>query len=743
MKKLLVFVFMITMTLQAATVKNLKFDGLIHISQEVASEMIGIKSGDDVDIEKIDKAIKTLYKQGYFEDVWVEDTGDGELVFHFKEKPTIAQIELSGIGENDKEKVMGILGLKKGEVYDLEKATLAQLRIAQYYEAQGYFDTVVEHKKEFINKTALKLNFLINRGEEVFIKSVKMCGAKALEYSDVEPSIANKEAEWLPWMWGFNDGKLRLSDLEYDPERIKNVYMQNGYLDATVSTPFLKAYLDSYTATLTYKIDEGKQYKIGLVDIKKPEDLNISVDELKDEMVLQSGDVFDVDRLRKDVKKVETAVANLGYAYARVIPDIQKNKEKAVADIYLRVVPGNKVYINDVRISGNSRTIDRVVRREVFLAAGDLYNKTDLEDSKSALKRSSYFEDVKIEEKRVSKDKIDLIVKVKEASTGSIGGGIGYGSSDGLLLNASVSDTNIFGSGITASVNVDRSDKELSGKISLNNPRIFDSIYSLGGSIYRQDYSNYNYNTLTTGFSLNVGRRFGRHFSGSIGYILQSVKYSNFQDTTGLGIYTDANYPDILKSSIIPALSFNNTDDYYLPRKGMSFKTSLEFAGLGGDAKFAKSITKFNYYYGLRDKIKYDLILRYKAQAKYLIDNGYVPLDDYFEMGGISSVRGYSSGSLYPTQVVDSRLIYGGNMMFANSVEASFPLIERLKMRGALFLDYGMIGYDGLDIKRAGTGISLEWISPMGPISLIFAKPLLEESGDNTSSFEFSMGRQF
>jgi len=242
MKIFLMISLLMASLVQAAIVKSLKFDGLVHLSEEVASEMIGIKSGDSVDIEIIDKAIKTLYKQGYFKDVWVEEVSDGNIVFYFKEKPTVANIELDGISENDKEKVLGFLGMRKGEVYDIKKAALSELRIIKFYEAQGYFDTVVEHKTESLTESSVKLSFLVNRGEEVFIKSVKMCGANALEYSDIEPKIANKEAEFLPWMWGFNDGKLRLSDLPNDSARIKNVYMEYGYLDAKVSAPFLKAY---------------------------------------------------------------------------------------------------------------------------------------------------------------------------------------------------------------------------------------------------------------------------------------------------------------------------------------------------------------------------------------------------------------------------------------------------------------------------------------------------------------------
>jgi outer membrane protein insertion porin family len=294
---------------------------------------------------------------------------------------------------------------------------------------------------------------------------------------------------------------------------------------------------------------------------------------------------------------------------------------------------------------------------------------------------------------------------------------------------------------MTASVNVERSDSELSGKLSLANPRVFDSIYSLAGSVYRTK-SDYTYNTIddytatTTGFNLSVGRSFGRHWRGSLGYVLEDKQYSDY-NTSSVFVYTD-----LLKSSIVPSVTYNTTDDYYLPRKGINFKSSLEFAGVGGDAKFTKSVTKFNYFYGLRDEFKYDLILRYKSQFQYLLDNGQVPVDEYLKMGGISTVRGYSSGTIGPEDSTGS--YYNGTMMLVNTVEASFPLIERLKMRGAVFFDYGMIGQKNLsDEIRAGTGAVLEWVSPMGPISLVFAKALLEETGDDTSSFEFTMGRQF
>jgi len=268
----------------------------------------------------------------------------------------------------------------------------------------------------------------------------------------------------------------------------------------------------------------------------------------------------------------------------------------------------------------------------------------------------------------------------------------------------------------------------------------------MGGSVYRrQNEYNYDtsttvYDTATTGFNINLGRRIGRRWGVSVGYVLEDKQY-DYRDANITNTYV---YTDLLKSSIIPSVRYNSTDNYQLPREGISFKSSLEYAGVGGDAEFVKSVTKFNYYYGFRDSMKYDLILRYKMQAHYLYDNGFVPIDEYLTMGGVSTVRGYESGSIGPIETVGTNTYYNGNTMLINTVEASFPLIERLKMRGAIFLDYGMIGHDSIDDDiRAGTGAVLEWISPMGPISLIFAKALLQEEGDRTASFEFTMGRQF
>ncbi|MBZ7960278.1 MULTISPECIES: outer membrane protein assembly factor BamA [Campylobacter] len=727
-------------TLSGATViKEIKFSGLNHLSNTSALNITGLKIGEKLDLSKVNKAILNLYKQNYFDNIAVKEN-NGILNIIVTEKPSIAKITVTGIASNDRKQIESILGIKKGNLFDESSAKEACDRIKNYYEARSYFDTIVEYKTKTLNNTdGLELEFIVNRGENIIINNVYLSGAKKLSYSNIEPAVINKEKEFMGWMWGRNDGKLKIFELNNDSARISDEYMKKGYLDVQVSAPYLKTYTDIYQADLTYFIKEGKPYKIKNISIENP--LFEEKQNLKTIKNLRSsvGKIINIEDVRKDVKTLETQSADLGYAFVEVYPDIQKNDETHEATINFKVIPHEKVYIRNVIIANNSRTVDRVIRRELYITEGNLYNRTDLTESKNALKRTSYFDDVNIKEKKVDDTHIDLIVDVKEASTGAISGGIGYGSSDGLLLNASLSDTNIFGSGIKSSVSVDKSNDTLSGRISLLDPRVLDSQYSLGGTLYSNDYEWDNYSEKNYGFDITLGRQFARYYNVSLTYNLEQSDIYHLSPTL---LRTGYDLGKSIKSSISPALSFNNTDDYYLPRSGIIASTSLEYAGIGGDQKFLSSSTRFNFYQGLQDYIGYDLIYRYKASFYKVWNRGYLPINQRIYLGGIRSIRGFESRTVSPKNEWGDEV--GGTIAFANSVELSFPLIDRIKLRGSMFFDYGMIGRKNLDeIKRMSTGVGLEWITPIGPLQLIFAKPLNKKKGDDTSTFEFNLGTRF
>ncbi|ENU5455602.1 outer membrane protein assembly factor BamA [Campylobacter coli] len=738
MKKIISICALVALS-NAAVIKEIKFSGLNHLSNASALNLTGLKIGETINLDKINTAILNLYKQNYFENIAVEEN-NGILNIIVTEKPSIAKISITGIASNDRKQVESILGIKRGTLFDEASAKEASERIKAYYEAKSYFDTIVEYRKKTLENTeGLELEFIVNRGENIVINNVNLSGAKEFSYSDIEPSIVNKEKEFMGWMWGRNDGKLKIFELSNDSARISDEYMKKGYLDVQVSSPYLKTYTDTYQANLTYFIKEGKPYKIESISIENPlfsEEENIqNVKNLRS----TQGKLINIEDIRKDVKTIETQSADLGYAFAEVYPDIQKNDQTQEASVVFKVIPHDKVYIRNVIISGNSRTVDRVVRRELYITEGNLYNRTDLSESTNALRRTSYFDDVEIKEEKVDDTHIDLIVNVKEASTGAISGGIGYGSSDSLLLNASLSDTNIFGSGIKSSVSVDKSDDTLSGRISLINPRILDSQYSLGGTLYSNDYEWDNYSEKNYGFDITLGRQFARYYNVSLTYNLEQSDIYHLSPTL---LRTGYELGKTIKSSITPAITFNNTDDYYLPRKGIIASTSLEYAGLGGDQEFLSSSSKFNFYQGLQDYIGYDLIYRYKASFYKVWDEGYLPINQRIYLGGIRSLRGFESRTVSPKNEWGDEV--GGTIAFANSVELSFPLIDRIKLRGSVFFDYGMIGNKNLDeIQRMSTGLGIEWITPIGPLQLVFAKPLNDKKGDDTNTFEFNLGTRF
>lgn len=739
--------FLANLAFGATAIKSVNFEGLKQISPLVAQNISGLKIGDAITGYNTNKAITNLFNQGYFDDIYITEN-NGNLIVHVKEKPIISKLDIEGVVTNDRTAMEQIIGLKLGQTYDKVALNQVKERVRQFYEVKGYFDTVVEIEEEFLdeNKSSLYLTVIINRGEKITIKNVNLVGAKKLKYSDIRPAIANKQRETFGWMWGFDDGKLKTADLPNDPARIQNEYMKRGYLNATVSAPFVNTYMSNYTADLTYYITEGERFKVSEISIEAPQYLELDTQKIIKDLKLRNGKRFNADWIRRDIAKLENLVADKGYAYVEVNPDLKPDNENNTVKINYIIKPHAQIYVRNVTISGNEKTADSVVRREMYLTEGELYNRTDLVDSKNSLRRTGYFDDVEITENVVNDNEIDLNIDVKEAPTGSITGGIGYGSGDGLLLSASVSEKNIFGSGISGYVSAEKSDDQLSGAIGFTNPRIYNSEYSLSGQIYARDWDWNDYDEKAYGASATIGRKLGRYTSAYLTYEIEKSKINGLNAYYKKAGYQNGNN---LKSSLIPSIVFNNTDDYYLPRSGIIASASLDYSGLGGDIEYLKGNANFNWYFGMKDYIDWDLIFRYKAGAGYFFDDKNLPVNKKLFLGGMRSVRGYDGRSIPKKKICldNTHCNYietGGKQSFNNSFELSMPLIDRINMRFVTFFDYGMIGDDSWsESKRYSTGAGIEWRTPVGPLQLFWVKPLNKEDYDSTNSFEFTIGARF
>ncbi|MDA7818003.1 outer membrane protein assembly factor BamA [Sulfurimonas sp.] len=744
----------------AYTIKSINYKGMVHISQNVAIRMLDFEIGDTIDDDMLNKSLKKYYEQGYFEDAWI-DMSDGHLTFNFKEKPLISKVQLKGWKEEDEEVLGMIVQVKRGSLYDEKKLEAAKKRIIQALAQETKIDSIVEIEKEYLENGSMQVTFVVSEGEEIIIESLVYDGVFDLDSEEFNEVIANKQREFMGWFYGQEDGKMKLNDLGYDNLRIKEEYMKKGYLDADVRRPFVKVNFDNYTANMSYQIDEGKPYTISA--IKFNQEKEVIDDALIREVVkLKVGEYFNIETFRKDSEKIKTLISDLSYAFVSIVPDLRKDKEKQTVEVVFRIVPGERVKIRNVIISGNSRTLDRIVRRELYLGPGDMYSLTDLKDSRNSLGRLGFFEENTIEEERVDESTMDLVVKVKEAPTGNIQVGGGYGSYGGLLVSVSVDDRNIYGSGINAALSVEQSSLTSSYSFSISNPRLNDSDFSGSFSVFASDYEYNDYTTTSNGFGLGLGHRLSRYMSANVGYNFSSNDYDgNITTNTATSIF----YESYSKSSITFGISYDNTDDYYLPRNGMTFQQSIEYAGVGGDANFIKSRTEFAVYKGLEDWLGFDIIARYKARLFYAHDSGNLPIAERFYMGGIGSIRGYEAYSLSPEIDDDNNVStparrVGGEYTASNSFELSFPMIPKAKMRLVAFVDYGLIGATsdqltsnnapGIDyidksnnITRGGYGLGIEWFSPVGPVQIMFANAVGEEEGDKTSTFEFSMGQRF
>ncbi len=740
---LYLLLFITSTTLYAQTIKKINYDGMVHISEPVALRMLNFEVGDEVDMKMVDDAIKKYFKQGYFNDVWVELDG-GDLTFFFKEKAIISKIELEGWKENDDEVKDSVIQIKKGTLFNEKVLSDAKKRIIEAISQEGKIDSVVEVKKEYLENGSIKVTFVVNEGEEIIIEKLNYSGVYGLDSDDFDSVIANKEHEFMGWFWGQNDGKMSLRDLAYDNLRIRDFYMQYGYLDAVVNEPFVRVNFNHYTADMSYQIEEGEPYVISKISIYQAKEV---VDEalIREIISLHEAQVFNIKSFRSDSERIKTLIADKSYAFVQVVPDLKKNKEDHTVEVVYKITPGDKVKIRNVVISGNTRTLDRIVRRELYLGPGDMYSLTDLKDSRNSLGRLGFFDGTTIEEKRIDNQTMDLVVKLKEAPTGNIQLGGGYGSYGGLLVSIGVNDRNVWGSGINVGLKAEKSQTTESYSFNISNPRLNDSDFSGNFSIFHSTYDYNDYSVLTNGISVGVGHRFSRYISGYIGYGYSGNAYE-FDETLDLTVTDTYYFEDYTKSGVTVSAKWDDTDDFYLPREGFDISQSFEKTGIGADADYMKSRTNFGKYTGLEEYIGFDAIFRYKARLNMVIDNGYIPLAEKFYMGGIGSVRGYESYSLSPTITDDNGVIrrIGGEKTFSNSLEMSFPLIPKAKMRLVTFVDWGFIGDDSItDISRGGYGAGLEWFSPVGPIQLMFANPLNYQEGDRASSFEFTMGQRF
>ncbi|MGC1455265.1 MAG: outer membrane protein assembly factor BamA [Nitrospirota bacterium] len=724
---------------------------------------IKTREGDVFSPALIREDIKALYQLGHFEDVQVRTEGfeNGlKVIFFVKEKPLVREITFEGNDELTTEKLKEILTLLPRTAYNVQLINDNAEKIRLKYQDEGFYDAVVVPVVTELRGGDRNVVFHIEEGKKVRLQEVVITGNKAISSKEIKAALKNQER----WFFSFLDrsGTLRTEELKDDLETIRNLYYNKGYIQVVVDDPVIEP--ESYTFRECYfwgapktftrkselviriKIKEGDQFRVGSIAVKGNE--LISDAALAKEIKLTKGDVFNREMLRQDVGRIMDRYDSIARPFANVIPQFNIDQEKRTVAIQIDIQEGGEVRIGRVDITGNSKTRDKVIRREMRLEEGDLYSKKALKRSYERINNLNFFESVElVPERRKQEPILDFNVKVKEKLTGTFSIGGGYSSVDKLMAIAEVTQGNLGGRGQLLKFKTQWGKVSQLFMLSFMEPYLFD--IPLWGKIdvYKQSQDYNGYWLKTNGFALSAGKSFGEYVSTSLRFSYDNSLVADISTVPAFALQRQLDiYGDRISTNALTWSVSRDSRDYYLdPKTGSRNSVYVEYAGgpLGGDPNFVKTAVDSAWYF----PAFWDTVFMLRGRVGYvesLIDKP-VPLGERFFVGGPTTLRGFRYGTAGP---VDAALnLWGGNRELIYNIEYTFPIVPAARLKGVIFYDIGKAfdNYETVKFSelRQTYGWGFWWLSPIGPLRFEWGNILKKRPEDQPSKFEFSIGTLF
>ncbi|MDD2733173.1 MAG: outer membrane protein assembly factor BamA [Desulfuromonadaceae bacterium] len=731
---------------------EIRIQGNRRIEAAAILNTIKMRAGDSLTGEKTDADIRAIYKLGHFQDVQAlkEESDKGVvLIYLVQEKAIVREITFEGNKEITTDKLKEAVEFRLNSVFSPKDLAKSVAKIKKLYGDDGYYlaDVLTEVKKT--STSDMKVLFKIVEGEKVLIKEIRLDGNKAFTDSKVKGIMETKEKWFMSWLTGA--GTYKEDVLKNDTLLIADHYLNNGFINIKVGEPVVKLNDAKTSLDVSISITEGEQYRIGAIGFKgellEPEAYLLT--KLKSE----PGSVFNRSILRTDIGVLTDVYGDKGYAFATINPLTRLDNEKKSVDMTFDVEKGELVTIERINIAGNPKTRDKVIRREVRVTEGGLYNSSGLKRSKQNLMNLGFFEEANVATARGSaSNKLNVNIDVKEKPTGTFSIGGGYSSLDGLIAQGSVQQANFLGLGLKANLSASLGGVSQTYAIGLTDPYFMDTKWTLGGDIYRSEREYTDYSRKLSGADIKGGYP----ISDSIGtFMMYKYEIKNiYQPSLEYLAYNNAdpgNYPlgETTTSAVFSSITHNNTDYRMDPSFGFINSFSAEYAGLGGNNKFARFITDHTYFHPVYKK----LIASTKLTLGYIAEVGQpIPIDEKFYLGGIGSLRGYESRTVSPITKnitgINGAIVYtGGEKELFGNIELTFPLLPEAGLKGVVFFDYGNSFTDTSKAFPLLTsyGGGIRWASPIGPLRLEYGIPLKPRTGIDSSSgrLEFSIGSMF
>lgn len=702
------------------------------------------RSGDLYTASHLRSDLKNVFKMGYFDDVQieVEDGEDGKIVtFIVKEKEVINSVTISGEDEIEVEDLLEVLTVTSNTILNHKEIRDSVANIKSLYKEKGYYNTQVTTKLNYPKPENVNIVFNIKEGKKIFIKEVYIQGNKTFSDDEIKKIITTTPKNWLSWL--FEGGMLKRDLLKQDASRIGSFYQNNGFIEVKVGDP--KTEQVGEWLYVTFTIHEGDRYKVGLLDVDG--DLIIDKTTLLNKINIGEEQYFNRKTLRDDVLKLTDLYASKGFAFANISPEVKKDTDEKRVDIIFHAIKEELVHVNRIIVRGNSRTRDKVIRRNMTIDEQEIFDATALKSSTNRLRNLDYFEEINITpEPAIDENNLmDIIVDVKEKPTGTFSIGAGYSSVDGMMFMGEVSQDNFLGRGQRLAVQANLGGTNTRYNISFTEPHLNDSKLLFGFDLYSWERDYDDYDKESTGGTVRFGYPIWNRWKLFV--------YLGYEDT-------DLSDVDEEDSSIYIQDSLNiNTTHYYtvgvsrdtrnkrfMPTKGSQHRLSYKKAGdyLGGDAAFYKLEAMTSWYFPFR----WDTVFHVRGAVGYVeeTDSESLPVWERFYLGGINTMRGFESGQISPIDPVTGDK-YGGDKMGFVNLEYIFPLVVDAGLFGLVFYDTGFV-YDEdedwtLNDLRNSVGFGFRWLSPMGPLRLEWGYNIDPQNDEDQSLWDFSIGGSF
>lgn len=730
--------------LAKAVVAEVAVRGTERIEPDAVLVQVKTKKGELLSNETLQEDIRRVYKMGFFETVAadVTDTDKGKQVtFVVREKPSVVDVKIEGNDKIKDKDILAAVSTKPSTVLRMNVVKDDANRIVKLYHQKAFFNAEVSPSIDFPqDPRKAVVTFRIKEGKKIYVKHVDFKGNQHFSDRKLRGVMETKARGFFSW---FSDkGVLDREVLDTDLDRVTAFYHDHGFMDARVGSPSVEKKEDGFHVTIP--LVEGERYRVSSIQVQG--DLLETTPKVAEKLELKEKQYFSRERLRKDLDTLTKHLLDAGYAHAEVNPVVTKNAENHTSAVVYQLRKGPMVHIEKITITGNTRTRDNVIRRQIQLAEGDRFSASAMERSQLNLRRLDYFEEVDIQSSQGSNpEAMNLNVKVKEKPTGMLSVGGGYSSDDGVFVGGNILERNLFGRGQYLALKASLGGETSRYSLSFTEPWLFDTPLSAGFDIYNW-YREYNdFNKDATGGKLRISHPFGTWSRWHLAYVFENAKVSDVNEDASR-IIKDQEGRQI-KSSLMASIERDSTDHPFLPTRGSTATVAVEYSipYLGSDSDFVGVVAGVGRYVPLWWKfvgfahVKGGYIFELDADKP-------VPIYERFFLGGINSIRAFNWGDVGPKDPETGESI-GGIKFGQVNVELLFPLAEKIGMRGVLFFDAGNAFDDGEDFRledfRTAAGAGVRWNSPMGPLRIEWGYNVDRKPGEDSSNWQFSMGAFF